>query len=613
MRGIVIGAILSVGHLFAGWSYNPSAKTLTGDGDNPWVLNTTAIGSRLTVKSIATVGQSDTVDLSSDVVSDDSSEYNIVAVGKDAFRNNTFIANVILPASLQTIGDYAFDGCSSLKSVTPFLPQTLTSLGAAAFRNCVNLSGDLSIGENVETFSLVRYGNNGHHFYKTAITSVVMGDSVTVIQPCSFALCNALTSVVLSKKLTTIDFQTAGGDSGAFLGCEKLRTVTPFLPTTLTVLGHRTFSGCTNLIGDLVLGSDAPFDLRLYGSNGHHFYKTAITSVRMGEGITEIPPASFALCTSLTNVVLSTKLTAIKQQTTGTDSGAFAGCEKLRTVTPFLPTTLTSLGYKTFSGCTNLIGDLVLGSDAPFTLEKYGNIGDHFRNTAITSVRMGEGVVVIPSRTFASCSFLTNAVLSTKLLAFGQQVAGGESGAFQNCEKLRTVTPFLPATLTSFGYRTFSGCTNLTGDLVLGGAETELQFLTYGQQTKYFYDSLVTSVCFMPNALAIPDYTLENMKSVRDVYFYHKPRSIGNSYASNWNTYQARINLSKADPGWEAYIADPANVTPWDELDATLVQAKYWENFSGRAPYGLGKVAPFKDQWIVRWNPSVMGSLMIIK
>ena len=51
-----------------------------------------------------------------------------------AFKNCTFIERIILPDSVQALGEESFYGCVSLASVA--LPEGLKIIGSAAFWNC---------------------------------------------------------------------------------------------------------------------------------------------------------------------------------------------------------------------------------------------------------------------------------------------------------------------------------------------------------------------------------------------------------------------------------------------------------------------------------------------
>jgi len=55
-----------------------------------------------------------------------------------AFTNGHLIKEVILPASLESIGNEAFMNCDNLETVT-FLGNNVTSIGSHAFQNCTSL------------------------------------------------------------------------------------------------------------------------------------------------------------------------------------------------------------------------------------------------------------------------------------------------------------------------------------------------------------------------------------------------------------------------------------------------------------------------------------------
>ena len=62
-----------------------------------------------------------------------------ITIANEAFRTATGgqVINVVLPDSLQYIGDYAFSGCKTLQSVN--IPENVTYIGTRAFSGCSSL------------------------------------------------------------------------------------------------------------------------------------------------------------------------------------------------------------------------------------------------------------------------------------------------------------------------------------------------------------------------------------------------------------------------------------------------------------------------------------------
>lgn len=112
----------------------------------------------------------------------------------------------IIPDSVTTIGDNAFDGCEKLTSI--IIPDTVKHIGAEAFNSCRNLK------------------------------SVFLLSSVESIEECTFNDCTSLTSIVIPESVTSIG-------SGAFHGCTSLISI--FIPDGITIIDDNTFEDCTNL------------------------------------------------------------------------------------------------------------------------------------------------------------------------------------------------------------------------------------------------------------------------------------------------------------------------------------------------------------------------------
>ena len=64
-------------------------------------------------------------------------EHHVTRVGNGAFDGCSSLKSITIPNSVTSIGSWAFADCSSLKSIT--IPSSVTSIGSAAFFSCSSL------------------------------------------------------------------------------------------------------------------------------------------------------------------------------------------------------------------------------------------------------------------------------------------------------------------------------------------------------------------------------------------------------------------------------------------------------------------------------------------
>jgi BspA type Leucine rich repeat region (6 copies) len=182
----------------------------------------------------------------------------VTGIAGKAFENSS-ITSAVIPASVTSIGDYAFDSCTNLtnaiigNSVTSIgenafagtaltsvmIPDSVISIGDYAFSYCTNLSNAI-IGNSVTNIG-------DYAFYDTVSTSVAIPDSVISIGGYAFtADDNPFSNLPSNHRLTnmTIGNSVTSIGEDAFAGT-ALTSVT--IPASVAFIGDEAFVGCNSL------------------------------------------------------------------------------------------------------------------------------------------------------------------------------------------------------------------------------------------------------------------------------------------------------------------------------------------------------------------------------
>ena len=134
--------------------------------------------------------------------------YTVLEIADYAFLNNTAIENISFSnaKSIDVIGEFAFSGCTSLKSVN--IPMTLDKIGYAAFMGCTSLT-TVNISSNISEIKGQTFQNC------TSLTGFTVPDSVNTISDFAFSGCTSLNKVVIPKAVKNIA-------PNAFAKCDNL-------------------------------------------------------------------------------------------------------------------------------------------------------------------------------------------------------------------------------------------------------------------------------------------------------------------------------------------------------------------------------------------------------
>ena len=161
---------------------------------------------------------------------------SVETIGEYAFYSCRFF-NVIIPDSVVSIGDYAFSK-SGIRTLS--IGSGLTEIPSGAFDGCGNLSGELTIPNNITSIGYSAFRDC------SGVTYLNIQDSVTEIGASAFTRCKGITVVDFGDSLEIIGHE-------AFSSCYGLRGEI-VIPDSVTTISERSFINCTGLTS-LVIGS----------------------------------------------------------------------------------------------------------------------------------------------------------------------------------------------------------------------------------------------------------------------------------------------------------------------------------------------------------------------
>ena len=136
-----------------------------------------------------------------------------------------------------------FEGCTSLTSIT--IPSSVTSIGEDAFSDCTGLTAvhisDLAAWCNIDfanSDANPLYNAKNLYINGDLVTNLVIPNSVTSIGDAAFANCINLKSITIHDGVKTI------GES-AFSGCSKVETI--YIGNSIESIKNYAFANCNNI------------------------------------------------------------------------------------------------------------------------------------------------------------------------------------------------------------------------------------------------------------------------------------------------------------------------------------------------------------------------------
>ena len=332
-------------------------------------------------------------------------------------------ANTKIYDGINEIADYAFVGCTNLKSVS--LPVSINKVAEGAFVGCTNIESITAVSNNYYTTEgncLIALGEDAEGKSNNRLVlgcqnSVIRRDlDITSISKYAFAGCNKLKSICIPMGVSELE-------TGSFDGCICLETVVMVNPELK--FADDIFTNCKNFkyVEIPMEWLDYFRDESIYElNNGDKVI--GLVEVTLTSG-TEIPDSYFSGWDNLEQVTLPKSVNTIGKK-------AFAGSEELVSVVIPADSELAVIGSGAFEGCSKFIAIDNGSKSGTFVVPASVNfVGDYaFKGTAIKNLEFVEG-----------CS-----------LAVGYEV-------FANCRTLKSVA--ISSTIVSVDFDTFKGCSNI--------------------------------------------------------------------------------------------------------------------------------------------------------
>ena len=398
---------------------------------------------------------------------------SVTSIGSYAFSGCSGLTSITIPNSVTSIGKGAFRGCSGVTSIVvaggnakydsrencnaiietatnalvagcknTIIPNSVTSIGDAAFQFCYGLTSIVIPNSVTSIEDLAFYGCTG-------LTSVEIPNSVTSIGLFAFSGCSGLTNVTIGNSITSI------GDE-AFMGCSGLKTVINFSNLTFTKgstdYGYVAYYA-DNIINGFIEG-DFVFNI-IDGVNTLVEYLGYDTQIVLPPnykgGNYVIGDNVFKDNTTITSI-------AIPSSVTGFGNDVFYDCTGLNAVYIHDLTSWCNIDFANYSANPLVRAkNLCLNGETVTELVIPDNISEIKQYTflncsTLTKVTIPGSVTTLGNYAFSGCVELADVTIPNSVTSIGEC-------AFQNCTPLAEI--IIPNSITKIGDKAFFECKNL--------------------------------------------------------------------------------------------------------------------------------------------------------
>ncbi len=359
-------------------------------------------------------------------------------ISNNALRDAGAVEEIVLPSTLEEVGNYAFSDCRSWEAEGYSWLKNIVKIGDYAFYNCEKWKVDsyewLEWAEDIGKYAF--FGCDGF------TGELVFPGEHAEIAEGMFSNCEGLAKVRAEEGIFQIG-------NRAFYGCSAIESLV--LPDTTENIGELAFAACSALQSVAMPVSATYSSASFAGCDSVENLCYTIGMGEMFEGSYGIPYQSSK---SLKRVEFPEGLEKICEC-------ALYNAYSVQEI--ILPTTLREIASKAFSGCKNWKND-------DFTwLEKIEKIGDDAFSGCVGltgELTLPDSLVELGSRAFYECSGLSG------YLYIPGSISMMNSETFYRCSRLEGIQ--FGEGIQNIGYRSFSFCYDIT-EIVIPESVTEME------------------------------------------------------------------------------------------------------------------------------------------
>ena len=495
----------------------------------------------------------------------------VTKINRSAFSNNNVIVEVVIPNTITTIEDWAFDGCNNLKSL--YIPCSVTTVGKTIVSN--NYSKQTSILAEVETQPAGWNSSFDSYYYATTywgcaekfLISVNEYQYVVYNEIASLVDCTDTNSVEINVPsfidVNGKEYAVKSIGKKAFYKCSEVVKInisegveaigdyafiryqnqTVVLPGSVNYISSSAFSRYNSDVLDVYYTGTLEnwFNIQFPEQNANPFYMNTsgklyllnelgdyefLTDIVVPESITEIGANQFTDYSFITSVLLHDGVVSVGES-------AFVNNYDMLVI--YIPKSVKTMGAHIFSNCNKLtiyceasskpsgwdtywasnVTNIVWNAPYLYSDDFYFGVDNSTNTATILRSTSNDSSIAIPSAfSYNGKTFAVTAI---------------GTYAFSNKNNLKNIV--IPGNIITIGTYSFNNCTNLV-EVIINNGVTTIETYAFKNCAE------LKRVLIAGSVNTVGEYAF----SARNCTYYCEVTAIPSGWSSDWrNWYGSQV------------------------------------------------------------------------